>query len=65
MSRFFVGDDFSGVEVLDDRWWPDAMRLAFPNGGVVDAHDVPRSQPGKFVDRASYRKRRFVVGPYH
>jgi hypothetical protein len=32
MSRFFVGDDFSGMEVLNDRWWPDAMGFAFPNG---------------------------------
>jgi len=41
------------------------MGFAFPNGGVVDAHDVPRSQPGKLRDLASYGKRWFVVGPYH
>ena len=49
MSRFFVGDDFSGVEVLDDSRRPDAMGFAFPNGRVVDTHDVPGCQPGSLV----------------
>src|SRR5437867_7122675 len=47
---FGFSDDFYGVKFPEYRRWPDTMRFAFTNCGVINAHDVNWRELGKSGD---------------
>jgi hypothetical protein len=54
MSYFLFGNDSCGLEFLNNRWGPDAMRFTLANRGVVDSRDIESCESRNSGDRWTY-----------